>query len=86
MLLLCPPALRKCSRLSSCTSKGILEETDANNLNINPTISGALQQAVGAVWGENASLISLGMDVAPKTCCEKVAPPLSADEGRAGSL
>lgn len=44
------------SSLSSCTSKGILEETDANNLNINPTISGTLHQAVWAEGGEKRLL------------------------------
>lgn len=50
MLMLCPLALCKDpSSLSSCTSKGILEETDANYLSMNPTISRTLHQAAGAV-------------------------------------
>jgi len=52
--------------LSSCTSKGILEETDSNNLNIDPTLPGTSHQAVVAAGGEKASLISLDMEVAPQ--------------------
>lgn len=74
------------SSLSSCTSKGILEETDANNLNINPTISRIWHRAAVPVGRERASLICLGIEEAPQDLLWEGIPPLSADEGWARGL